>query len=99
MSISNLIIPTYKKLKKYIDELIIYHVMIQFLNDETLKPSPKLWFKTKNINSEEFKSVFKSMILKHIRQFLKSLFPFDRYDPNITIIRQETPLGKIINNN
>ena len=43
--------------------------------------------------------VFKSMILEHIRPFLKLLFPFDDYDPEETLTQQNTPLGNIIDYN
>ena len=89
------VIQTYQSHKKDIDELMIVHVTVQLLKDETI---PKHWFNAQNINSEEFRSYFKPMILKHIRPFLKSLFPFDKYNPN-SILRQETQLVFIIYNN
>ena len=89
------VIQTYTLLQTVIEDVIIQYVIIQLLNDETI---PKNWFKLQNINSEEFRSDFKTMILRHIRPFLKSLFPFDKYDPN-SILRQETPLAFIIEHN
>ena len=84
------VIQTYTLLQTVIEDVIIQYVIIQLLNDETI---PKNWFKLQNINSEEFRSDFKTMILRHIRPFLKSLFPFDKYDPN-SILRQEAEFKK-----
>ena len=88
------VIQTYTLLQPVIEDVMIQYVIIQLFNDKTI---PKHWFNAQNINSEEFRSYFKPMILKHIRPFLKSLFPFDKYNPN-SILRQETPLAFIIHN-
>ena len=87
------VIPTYELLKPVIDDVMMQYVLIQLLNDETI---PKNWFKTQDINNEKFRKKFKEMILKHIIPFLKSLFPFDKYDP---YLNQNTPLEFIVNSN
>ena len=90
------VIQTYTLLQPEIEELMMQYVRIQLLNDETI---PEHWFNAQDINNEEFRKKFKEMILKHIRPFLKSLFPFDKYDPDKSFLIQNTPLDLIIRNN
>ncbi len=92
----NKVIQTYTLLQPEIEELMMQYVRIQLLNDETI---PEHWFNAQDINNEAFRKIFKSMILKHIRPFLKSLFPFDKYDPDKSFLIQNTPLDLIIRNN
>ena len=94
------VIQTYTLLRPVIEEVMIQNVILHLLTHNVDGVIPFNYFSQQDINNEKFRGEFKGMILKYIRPFLKSLFPFDKYNPNSTSsVSQNTPLANTINYN
>ena len=57
------VIQTYTLLRPVIEEVMIQYIIIKFLSNDNLKPSPEWWFKSRNINNEKFRGLLKKAIL------------------------------------